>query len=96
METARPPLSGQGEPRGKRLNPIKRQQMEDRLHEIEEEIARAEAAIALCETELQSFVSAEETQRQTQELARRKGDLQSSDGGMGGTVRGTRNYGLNR
>ncbi len=65
------------EPKGKRLNPIKRQQMEDRLHEIEEEIARAEAAIALCETELQSFVSAEETQRQTQELARRKSELQS-------------------
>jgi hypothetical protein len=51
--------------------------MEDRLHEIEEEIARAEAAIALCETELQSFVSADETQRQTQELAHRKNDLQS-------------------
>ncbi len=64
------------EPKAKRLNPIKRQQMEDRLHEIEEEIARAEAAIALCETELQSFVSAEETQRQTQELALRKSDLQ--------------------
>ncbi len=65
------------EPKGKRLNPIKRQQMEDRLHEIEEEIARAEAAIAQRETELQSFVSAEETQRQTQELAQRKSDLQS-------------------
>ncbi len=64
------------EPKGKRLNPIKRQQMEERLHEIEEEIARAEAAIALCETGLQSFVSAEETQRQTQELAHRKSDLQ--------------------
>jgi hypothetical protein len=51
--------------------------MEDRLHEIEEEIAHAETAIALCETELQSFVSADETQRQTQELARRKTDLQS-------------------
>ncbi len=65
------------ESKAKRLNPIKRQQMADRLHEIEEEIARAEAAIALCETGLQSFVSAEETQRQTQELARHKTDLQS-------------------
>ncbi len=65
------------EPKGKRLNPIKRQQMEDRLHEIEEEIASAEAAIALCETQLQSFVSAEETQRQTQELVRGKSELQS-------------------
>ena len=65
------------EPKGKRMNPIKRQQMEDRLHEIEEEIARAEAAIAACETELQSFVSAEETQRQTLELANQKSALQS-------------------
>jgi len=65
------------EPKGKRLNPIKRQQMEDRLHELEEEIARAEAAIALCETQLQSFVSAEETQSQTQELADHKNALQN-------------------
>jgi chromosome segregation ATPase len=73
----RAPAADSSEPKGKRLNPIKRQQMEDRLHEIEEEIAHAETAIALCETELQSFVSADETQRQTQELARRKTDLQS-------------------
>ncbi len=73
----RAPAAEPAEPKGKRMNPIKRQQMEDRLHEVEEEIARAEAAIALFETELQSFVSAEETQRQTQELARRKTDLQS-------------------
>jgi ATP-binding cassette subfamily F protein 3 len=72
----RAPAADSSEPKGKRLNPIKRQQMEDRLHEIEEEIARAEAAIALCETQLQSFVSAEETQRQTHELGRRKTDLQ--------------------
>jgi ATP-binding cassette subfamily F protein 3 len=64
------------EPKGKRLNPIKRQQMEDRLHEIEEEIARAEAAIALCETQLQNFVSADETQRKNRELARRKSEMQ--------------------
>src|SRR6195256_5837254 len=70
------PAADAAEPKGKRLNPIKRQQMEDRLHEIEEEIARAEAGIVLCETELQSFVSAEETQRQNLELARRKSDLQ--------------------
>jgi ATP-binding cassette subfamily F protein 3 len=68
--------AGAAESKAKRLNPIKRQQMQDRLHEIEEEIARAEAAIAVCETGLQSFVSAEETQRQTRELATRKRDLQ--------------------
>jgi ATP-binding cassette subfamily F protein 3 len=73
----RPPAAVAADSKGKRLNPIKRQQMEGRLHEIEEEIARAEAAIAMCETKLQSFVSAEETQRKTQELAARKADLQS-------------------
>jgi ATP-binding cassette subfamily F protein 3 len=59
------------------VNPIKKKQMEDRLHEIEEEIAHAEAAIVLCESGLQSFVSAEETQRQSQELAKHKGTLQN-------------------
>jgi ATP-binding cassette subfamily F protein 3 len=72
-----PSAASLSDPKGKRLNPIKRQQMEDRLHELEEEIARAETAIALCETQLQSFVSAEETQRQTVELAHRKTDLQN-------------------
>jgi len=65
------------ESKARRLNPIKRKQMEDRLHEVEEEITRMEAAIALCETQLQSFVSVEETQRQTQELAAHKSDLHS-------------------
>jgi ATP-binding cassette, subfamily F, member 3 len=64
------------ESKGKRVNPIKRKQMEDRLHEVEWEIARAEAAIGLCQTQLQSFVSAEETQRQAQELTHLKSDLQ--------------------
>jgi ATP-binding cassette subfamily F protein 3 len=73
----RAPAAEAPEPKGKRLNPIRRQQMEDRLHEIEEEIARGEAAIALCETQMLTFVSAGETQQQTQELARRKTDLQS-------------------
>jgi ATP-binding cassette subfamily F protein 3 len=63
--------------KSRRLNPIKRKQMQDRLHEVEEEIARAEAATALCETNLQSFVSAEETQRQTVELGRQKSELQA-------------------
>src|SRR3981081_150065 len=73
----RAPAANASESKGKRLNPIKRQQMVDRLHEIEEEIARAEAAIAVCETQMLTFVSAEETQLQTQDLAHRKTDLQS-------------------
>jgi ATP-binding cassette, subfamily F, member 3 len=73
----RPAAAEVAESKGKRVNPIKRKHMEDRLHEIEEEIARAEAAIALHETQLQSFVSVEETQRQTLELAKQKTGLQN-------------------
>jgi ATP-binding cassette subfamily F protein 3 len=60
----------------KRLNPIKRKQMEDRVHELESEINRLEDAIAGCEAALQTFVSADQTQRVTQELEVRKADLQ--------------------
>ncbi|MFY9742653.1 MAG: ABC-F family ATP-binding cassette domain-containing protein [Candidatus Sulfotelmatobacter sp.] len=56
----------------KRMNPIKRKQMEDRLRELESSINREESAIARCETAMQEFVSAEETQRQAQELDGRK------------------------
>jgi ATP-binding cassette subfamily F protein 3 len=63
--------------KAKRLNPIKRKQMEDRLGEVEQEISDLETAIAGCETALQAFVSAEETQRATQELAAHKAALQA-------------------
>ena len=56
----------------KRLNPLKRKQMEDRVKQLESEIGRAEDEIAQLETALQSFVSAEETQRQSQELEHHK------------------------
>jgi ATP-binding cassette subfamily F protein 3 len=56
----------------KRLNPIKRKKMEDRVHELEAEISHAEAAIAQCETALQNFVSSDENQRQSQELDQHK------------------------
>jgi ATP-binding cassette, subfamily F, member 3 len=69
------PAADSADSKGKRLNPIKRQKMQDRLREIEEEITKAEAAIALSEGQLQSFVSSGETQRQTQELALRRNDL---------------------
>jgi ATP-binding cassette subfamily F protein 3 len=52
----------------KRMNPLKRKKIEDRVHELEAEIARAETLIAECETAMQDFVSADETQRQSQEL----------------------------
>jgi ATP-binding cassette, subfamily F, member 3 len=56
----------------KRLNPLKRKQMEDRVKQLEGAIGRAEHEIAHLETALQSFVSAEETQRQSQELESHK------------------------
>ena len=58
--------------KAKRLNPIKRKKMEDRIHELEAEISRAETLIAQCETALQDFVSAEESQRQSEELDRHR------------------------
>jgi ATP-binding cassette subfamily F protein 3 len=59
-------------PKAKRLNPIKRKKIEDRIRELEGEISRAETLIARCETSLQDFVSADESQRQSQELDRQK------------------------
>ena len=56
----------------KRLNPIKRKKMEERVHELEAEISQAETAIAQCETALQNFVSSDENQRQSQELDQQK------------------------
>ncbi len=70
------PEGVQNDGKSRRLNPIKRKQMEDRLGELEQEISDLEAAIGASETALQSFVSAEETQRVTQELADRKTELQ--------------------
>jgi ATP-binding cassette subfamily F protein 3 len=59
----------------KRLNPIKRKQMQDRVHEIEEDIARVEAAITQSETALLTFISADETQRQSQALQKSRNEL---------------------
>src|ERR1700722_14486908 len=56
----------------KRMNPIKRKKMEDRTHELEAEINRAEAGIAECETAMQDFVSADESVRKAQELEQHK------------------------
>jgi ATP-binding cassette, subfamily F, member 3 len=66
--------SGSSEPATpkKRLNPIKRKQMEDRVHELESKISETEDAIARLETSLQNFVSADESQRQSQELEEHK------------------------
>jgi len=58
--------------KAKRLNPIKRQQVEQRVRELEKEISSVEAAIAHCETVLQNFVSVDENHRHRQELDQHK------------------------
>jgi ATP-binding cassette subfamily F protein 3 len=67
-----------GEARPKRINPIKLKQMKDRCQELEENIVRLEAEVALAETALQTFVSVEETQRQTDLLNRARSELERS------------------
>jgi exonuclease VII small subunit len=63
--------------KSKRLNPIKRKKLEERVRELEQEVARAEVAITACESALQNFVSAEETARVTKELAEHRTRLQA-------------------
>jgi len=70
--SAAEPVKTSEESKAKRVNPIKRKQIEDRVHELEDAISRAETAIAACETALQNFVSAEESQRQSQALDHHK------------------------
>ncbi len=50
--------------------------MEDRFQELERAIARTEDNIAGCEQGLLTFVSAEETQRLSQQLDQKKSELQ--------------------
>jgi len=61
--------------KAKRLNPIKRKQMEERSQELEEKISVLEAAITACENSLQNFVSAGETTRLARELEQNRADL---------------------
>jgi ATP-binding cassette subfamily F protein 3 len=61
--------------KAKRLNPIKRKQMEERAQKLEEEISRMESAIAACETSLLTYISSEETARLSQEIDLRRTEL---------------------
>jgi len=70
-------IAASDDSKSKRLNPIKRKQIEERVKELEAEISRTETAIAECEAALQTFVSAEETARRTQELASHRAELQN-------------------
>ena len=54
------------------MNPIKRKQMEERVQRTGGGNRQAEMSIGELEASLQNFVSAEESQRQAQELDRQK------------------------
>jgi ATP-binding cassette subfamily F protein 3 len=54
--------------KGRRVNPIKLRQMQERCSFVEEEIPRVESSIANAEESLGVYESAEETQRVTQLL----------------------------
>ncbi|MBI2682770.1 MAG: ABC-F family ATP-binding cassette domain-containing protein [Acidobacteriales bacterium] len=69
------PVETNGGPRKKRLNPIKRKQLTERLEQIEEEIERLEAGIRDCETRLLSFESLAESNRQNEQLKIYRADL---------------------
>jgi ATP-binding cassette, subfamily F, member 3 len=59
---------GDGYGRQRRVNPIKRKQMQQRLSLVEQEIPRLETAIADTEQAMGNFVSAEQTQRESAAL----------------------------
>jgi ATP-binding cassette, subfamily F, member 3 len=65
-----------GDKPAKRLNPIKRKQMEEHAAELEEQIATLEREIAEHEASMMNFVSAEETMRLTRELGQHRAELQ--------------------
>ena len=75
LEAPAEPSSADGDKTGKRLNPIKRKQMQERASELEEQISELEHHIAQCEAGLQTFVSADETMRLTRELDQHRADL---------------------
>jgi len=75
--------NGDGQPRaavphgGRRVNPIKLRQMQERCGELEELIGETEQGIRQCEKALETFVSAEETARQAELLKQRKAALEA-------------------
>ena len=61
--------------KAKRINPIRLRQMRERYEVIEEEVARADAAIAECEQELAVYKGAEQAKRLTQLMEQRQAEL---------------------
>ncbi|HEY8672101.1 MAG TPA: ABC-F family ATP-binding cassette domain-containing protein, partial [Terriglobales bacterium] len=74
------PANGNHQPpaaeKSKRLNPIKRKQMQDRAQQLEAQISSLESEITTCESSLQTFVSTEETARLSRELKKSRAELE--------------------
>jgi ATP-binding cassette, subfamily F, member 3 len=61
----------------RRRNPMKQKKLQDRLKEVEQSVAALESEIALHESALGDFKSAEETMRLTELVAGRRKDLEA-------------------
>ena len=68
VQEAEKPSSDAAATKGRRVNPIKLRQMQERCSFVEEEIPRLESSIAGAEASLGVYESTEETQRLTQLL----------------------------
>jgi len=78
-EDSRPQGSAtEAEARPRRINPIRLRQMRQRFEELEEEIARLEAAIAETERELSVFVNAEHSRRLHDQLREQRRRLEEA------------------
>ncbi len=76
IRAAPPPSAAKTPSRRKRINPIKLRQMRQRCEEIEEEVARLEAAIAETERELAVFQGAERLRQVTATLDGQRRELE--------------------
>ena len=65
-----------GEPK-KRVNPMKRQKLQDRLREVEQQVASLESEIAQHEAAMSDFKSVEETMRLTELVSVKRSELES-------------------
>ncbi len=61
----------------KRVNPMKRKQMAERLAKVETEVVQTEAIIAESEQSLSNYVSAEETQRVSSRIEEKRRSLEA-------------------
>jgi len=61
----------------KRVNPMKRQKLQDRLREVEQQVASLESEIAQHEAAMSDFKSVEETMRLTELVSVKRSELES-------------------